>query len=145
MKAVVCRVDRAAVNVDGQCVGAIDRGLLVYLGIMAGDTDADHAWMVRKLVNLRIFPDEQDRMNRSVRDIGGSMLLIPNFTLAARTQKGTRPSFTDAAAPADAGPKFKQIAEDIAGHVPCHTGVFAAHMIIEAVNNGPITICLDSA
>ena len=110
MRAVVCRVESASVEVEGRTVGRIDRGLLAYIGVYRGDGSEQARWMADKLLALRLFPDEAGRMNRSVRDVAGSILLIPNFTLAARTRKGTRPSFTDAADPADAQPLFDHLA-----------------------------------
>ncbi len=144
MRAVVCRVDRAAVEVEGQTVGAIGRGLLVYLGVVTGDTEREAKWMAGKLPALRVFGDDDGKMNLSVTDVDGGVLLIPNFTLAARTQKGTRPSYTDAAPPEVAERLFAQVAELCGEQVATETGVFGAHMVIDSVANGPVTVVVDS-
>lgn len=144
MRAVISRVDSANVSVDGETIGAIERGLLVYLGVMHGDGQPQAQWLADKLVNLRIFPDDDGRMNRSVLDIGGGVLLIPNFTLAADTQKGTRPSFTGAAHPTDAQPLFDHVAALLHERVSTATGRFGAHMAIQSAANGPVTIVVDT-
>ncbi len=144
MRAVVCRVDHAAVEVDGPTVGRIGPGLLVYAGIMQGDAEQDLQWMARKLTALRLFNDEQGKMNLCVRDIGGSILLIPNFTLAGRTDKGTRPSYCDAQTPALAKPMFEALAAECGKVIPIATGIFGAHMLIDARFNGPVTVMIDS-
>src|SRR5688572_22715730 len=110
MRAIACRVDHASVTVDEQLVGRTGPGLLVYVGIMSGDTEADAQWLSDKLIALRLFNDEAGKMNHSVRDVSGGLLLIPNFTLAGRTRKGTRPSYSDAAAPDMAKPLFERLA-----------------------------------
>lgn len=143
MRAVISRVRSAVCQVDGQTTGAIQRGLLVYLGVLEGDGDDLPVTMARKLTQLRIFPDEDGRMNRSVADIGGGILLIPNFTLAARTKKGTRPSFTDAAAPPVAERLYQRVADECGKSVTTATGRFGADMRIESVADGPVTIILD--
>ena len=144
MKAVVCRVNAAAVRVDGQVVGEIERGLLAYIGFMQGDDASKLPWMANKLASLRLFPDEGGKMNRSTRDIGGRLLLVPNFTLAGETRKGNRPSFTDALDPTIARPLFEQFAAACAELVPVATGIFGAHMIIDCQCDGPITVIVDS-
>ena len=145
MRAVVSRVSESRVRVDGDTVGQIGRGLLVYVGVIAGDTASDVAWMARKLTTLRIFDEaEPGKMNESVADVGGGLLLISNFTLSARTKKGTRPSFTDAAEPAEAERLFDRVAEACRAVVPTETGRFGASMRIENVADGPVTIWLDS-
>lgn len=144
MKAVVSRVDRARCEVDEQATGEIGAGLLVYIGVVHGDGEAEADWLADKLTALRIFPDEKGKMNRSVTDIGGGLLLIPNFTLAGRTKKGTRPSFTDAAHPETAEPLFQRIVERCAKIVPTATGLFGAHMIITSTANGPVTVIVDT-
>src|SRR5688572_11473945 len=106
MRAVLCRVDHASVTVDHQIVGQIAHGLLACIGIMCGDTDADVQWLADKLTTIRVFNDDAGKMNLSLRDVRGGLLLIPNFTLAGRTKKGTRPSYSDAAAPDVAKPLF---------------------------------------
>lgn len=144
MRAVVCRVNRACVSVGGVSVASIEQGLLVYLGIMVGDDSGAVRWMADKLCSLRLFPDAQGKMNRSVVDIGGGLLLIPNFTLAGRTRKGTRPSFTDAAAPPEAERLFNAVAECCAGQVQVGCGQFGAHMHIDSMADGPVTVIVAS-
>ncbi len=145
MRTVICRVSRASVAVDGQTIGEINRGLLVFAGLLQGDTEADIAWTAGKLAALRIFPDAAGKMNLSVRDVAGSLLLIPNFTLAGDTQKGTRPSYSGAMAPDLAGPMFDRlVALCSAQQIPVATGRFGADMHIDAANDGPVTLVLDS-
>lgn len=144
MKAVVCRVQRAKVHVQDTCLGSIDRGLLAYIGVIAGDRLEQAQWLAAKLASLRIFPDEQGKMNRSVADIGGGLLLVPNFTLAARSHKGTRPSFTDAALPPVASPLFDALVAQCRAIVPTACGQFGADMQIDSLADGPVTIILDS-
>lgn len=144
MRAVVCRVESASVAVDGQTVGRVGRGLLVYLGVLRSDGPGDADWTARKLPALRLFPDDDGRMNRSVADVGGGLLLIPNFTLAGRTRKGTRPSFTDAADPDQAAALFEAVAAASARALPTRTGRFGADMRIDARFDGPVTLILDS-
>lgn len=144
MRIVVCRVTRAAVSVDAQVIGQIERGLLVFAGLLQGDTDADLAWIAGKLAALRIFPDDSGKMNLSVRDVAGSLLLIPNFTLAGDTQKGTRPSYSGAMPPDAAGPMFDRFVVLCAAQVPVATGRFGADMQIDAAFDGPVTLVIDS-
>ena len=145
MKAVVSRVSRASVVADGLPTGAIERGLVVYVGVVEGDGPVQAQWLANKLVALRIFSDEQGKLNLSVADVGGGLLLIPNFTLAGRTKKGTRPSFTDAADPAAATTLFDAVVEHCSRAVLTATGVFGANMQIDSVADGPVTILLDTA
>jgi D-tyrosyl-tRNA(Tyr) deacylase len=146
MRAVIQRVSRAQVTVDGQVTGAIDRGLLVLLGAGQGDTDADLAYVVDKVVNLRIFPDDEGKMNRSVLDLGGGVLAVSQFTLYGDVRKGRRPSFIDALEPVAAKALYEQalVALRAAGVARVEAGVFAADMRVELVNDGPVTILLDS-
>ncbi len=145
MRAVVQRVKHARVEVAGEMTGRIETGLVVFLGIGKSDTSADVEWIVHKIVNLRIFPDADGKMNLSVRDAGGGILLISQFTLFGNCRKGHRPSFDDAADPETAR-MFYDLAVEMARrqHVPVATGVFAAHMDITAIHDGPVTILLDS-
>jgi D-tyrosyl-tRNA(Tyr) deacylase len=140
------RVRRAQVDVDGSPVAAIGPGLLLLAGVHAGDTPDDRAWLVRKILQLRIFDDDQGVMNRCVQDVGGELLAVSQFTLYASMRKGNRPSWSDAAPPALARPAFDAfVAELAAAHGrPVATGVFGAHMHVTLVNDGPVTLWLDS-
>ena len=146
MKAVVQRVSRASVKVDHQIVGEIGAGLLVLLGLGKDDAEADADWMVKKLIALRIFPDDAKNMNRSVTDIGGGILVVSQFTLYGDARKGTRPSFTDAMPPADAERFYNGFMAKLRAATPLKIaeGRFAAMMAVELVNDGPVTIILDS-
>jgi D-tyrosyl-tRNA(Tyr) deacylase len=145
MRAVIQRVSRAAVRVDGEVVGSIGTGLCVLLCAMAGDNDSDARFTARKLTTLRVFPDTAGKMNLSVQDVGAAVLLISQFTLAAETTSGTRPSFSGAAAPELAEQLYDQTCRLLrAAGIPVATGVFAARMEVELVNDGPVTIVLDS-
>jgi len=144
MRAVVQRVTRASVTVDEETVGAIGPGLLVLLGAAKGDTPAEALWLAHKVANLRIFADADDRMNLSVKEIGGQVLIVSQFTLIANTRKGFRPSFVPAAAPEIAEPLVTHFTEAVASEgVPVATGIFGAHMVVELVNDGPVTILLE--
>lgn len=145
MRVVVQRVNRAQVSVKGEVVGAIDRGLLVLLGIGTTDTNTDLEWMAEKVTGLRIFEDEQGKMNRSVVDVDGELLVVSQFTLFGDCRKGKRPSFTDAMEPVLASQmvdEFVRLSKNAVKKVA--TGVFGAMMEVELVNNGPVTILLDS-
>jgi D-tyrosyl-tRNA(Tyr) deacylase len=146
MRAVVQRCRRAQVTVDGQVVGAIDQGLVVLLGAGKGDGDADLAYMVDKIVGLRIFADDDGKMNRSVVDVGGGVLLISQFTLYGDTRKGRRPAFIDAMEPGPAEELYDRAVAAVraAGVARVASGVFRADMQVELVNDGPVTILLDS-
>lgn len=146
MRAVVQRVTRAAVRVDGEVVGEIGRGLLVLVGAAAGDTPADAAALADKLAGLRIFPDEEGKMNRSVVEAGGSALVVSQFTLYGDVRRGRRPSFIAAAAPEAAEPLVDLVTGYLqqAG-VPCATGRFRAHMDVELLNDGPVTLVIEVA
>lgn len=146
MRAVVQRVSRAAVRVGGETIGQIDRGLLLLLGIGKTDAEADADWMINKLLNLRIFADENDKMNRSVTDIGGEILVVSQFTLYGDLRKGSRPSFSHAMPPADAEKFYNGFMAKLRQNTPLKVaeGRFAAMMDVELVNDGPVTIVLDS-
>jgi len=145
MKAVVQRVSRAAVRVDGQTAGEIGRGLLVLLGIGKTDTDAATDWMINKLLVLRIFPDDAGKMNRSVTEIGGALLIVSQFTLHGVLEKGTRPSFSDAMPPSEAEKLYHEFMRRLraATTLQVEEGQFAAMMDVELVNDGPVTIILE--
>lgn len=139
------RVTRASVDVDGECIGAIERGILVLVGVRKDDTEADAARLLDRLLGYRVFPDDQGRMNRSVADIGGGLLLVPQFTLAADTNKGTRAGFSTAAEPARARALFERLAEMARGrHPETRTGAFGADMQVALVNDGPVTFWIES-
>jgi D-tyrosyl-tRNA(Tyr) deacylase len=145
MRAVIQRVSRASVTVDGKVNGSIERGLLVFLGVGRDDTQKDIDFIADKIVNLRIFECDEGKMNLSVSDIGGAVLLISQFTLFGDCRKGRRPDFTAAGPPDTANRLYEQtIAAVKAKGIPVETGVFAAHMDIDAVNDGPVTLILDS-
>ena len=145
MRFVCQRVLEAEVKVNDQSVGKIDRGLLVFLGVGKGDTEDDARFVADKLVNLRIFPDEAGKMNRSVQDVGGAILLISNFTLHGDCRKGRRPGFDNAAGPELAEPLYEKVIALIAEQgVPVEKGSFGAYMHITSLNDGPVTFLLDS-
>ena len=145
MRAVVQRVREARVTIDGDVVGAIDRGLCVLLGVAASDTEADADRLCQKIAGLRIFEDEQGRMNKAVDEIGGALLVVSQFTLHADCRKGRRPSFQNAA-PADQARTLYEhfVALASRGPVPVATGAFQAHMAVSLINDGPVTILLDT-
>jgi D-tyrosyl-tRNA(Tyr) deacylase len=142
---VIQRVSRASVTVDGIVVAAIDHGLLVLVGVAAGDGAADIAYIAGKIREIRIFPDEAGRMNRSVVDTGGQVLVVSQFTVLGDTRKGRRPAFDGAAAPADALRAYDTLIETLhSSGVPVASGRFQAHMHVALVNDGPVTLLVDS-
>ena len=144
MIAVIQRVSRASVNVDGVTVGKCGHGLCILLGVAKGDTMADADALVRKILNLRIFCDEAGKMNRSLVDIGGEMLVISNFTLLAAYKKGNRPDYMGAAAPDEANELYEYFANNCALSGPVEKGIFGADMKVDIANDGPVTIVMDS-
>jgi D-tyrosyl-tRNA(Tyr) deacylase len=145
MRAVLQRVSAARVTVDGRTIGAIGPGLLVLAGAGEGDGDADADWIARKVAELRIFEDGAGKMNRSVEDAGGAVLLVSQFTLYADTSRGRRPSFTGALAPERAAPLVERVAAALrARGLTVAEGAFGADMDVALVNDGPVTIVLDS-
>ncbi|MCD8294619.1 MAG: D-tyrosyl-tRNA(Tyr) deacylase [Clostridia bacterium] len=145
MRAVVQRVRRTALSVDGVLISEIPSGLAVYLGVKAGDTERDASYIAKKIAQLRIFPDEQGKMNLSVKDAGGEILLISQFTLYGDCTHGNRPSFITAERPEKADALYMQTADMIRSYgIPVKTGVFGADMKIEQYNDGPVTIILES-
>jgi len=146
MKAVVQRVASAAVKVEGKTVGEIEKGLLVLLGVTKEDTEEDAQILAKKIASLRIFTDENGKMNLSVKDIGGSALVISNFTLCADVRKGTRPSFDPAMPPAEADRLYEYFCKLLSEQeaVAVETGVFGAEMKVSLLNDGPVTLTLDS-
>jgi D-tyrosyl-tRNA(Tyr) deacylase len=146
MRAVIQRVSRARVSVDGQTTGAIEHGVLAYVAAAPDDGEPEVEWLAGKLAEIRIFPDDGGRMSRSVEEQGGGVLLVSQFTLYADTRKGRRPSFFGAAPPEVAGPLLERLAETLrARGLRVETGRFGAHMAVESENDGPVTILLDSA
>lgn len=141
MRLVVQRVQRAAVQVDGSDVGRIGHGLFVLVGVGAASTAADADWLAAKTEGLRIFADDEGRMNRSVRDVNGEVLAVSQFTLYADTQKGRRPSFVHAADPDHGERLYERFCEAL--EVPVARGVFGAHMVIDALADGPVTLILE--
>jgi D-tyrosyl-tRNA(Tyr) deacylase len=146
MRAVIQRVTKASVTIDGKINGSIGEGLLVLVGIEDADNDEDILWLSNKIVNLRIFNDEEGIMNRSVLDVEGNILLISQFTLHASTKKGNRPSYIKASKPDVAIPLYekmiRQLSKDLSKEIA--TGVFGADMKVELLNNGPVTIIIDT-
>lgn len=145
MRAVVQRVSKSSVTVDGNVTGAIRRGLMVLLGVADDDTETDAGYIANKVAGLRIFEDDEDKMNLSVKDIGGDILAVSQFTLMGDARKGKRPSFSKAARPGEANELYQKFIsllrqEDL--HV--EEGVFQTHMMVDLVNDGPVTILLDS-
>ena len=140
------RVSRASIRIDGVESGSMGRGFVVLVGVKEGDGPQEAAYLAKKCAEMRIFEDEQGKLNRSLLDIGGDMLVVSNFTLGADCKKGTRPSFSDAAVPAEAVPLYEQFVEECkklgVGNVK--TGDFGAEMKVSLINDGPVTIILDS-
>ncbi|MFZ5915378.1 MAG: D-aminoacyl-tRNA deacylase [Chloroflexota bacterium] len=144
MRAVVQRVSRAAVTVEGQVVGCIGRGLTILVGVRNGDTEAEAEWLAHKIASLRIFADDEGKFNLSLQDVGGAALVVSQFTLYGDARKGRRPSFTDAAPPKVAEPLVACFAAHLrAEGLPVESGVFGAAMQVEIHNDGPVTLILE--
>jgi len=145
MRACLQRVTRAQVTVDGQIVGRIDRGLLVLLGVLQGDGEAEARQLAQKIVSLRVFEDAQRKMNLSVGEAGGAILVVSQFTLAGDCRKGRRPSFDAAAPPELAERLYELFVRAVAEQdIPVATGCFRAHMLVELVNDGPVTFVVET-
>ena len=146
MRVVVQRVSSARVTIAGRIAGQIERGLLIFVGIEAADTAADGEWLAQKITKLRIFADAEQHMNLSVVDLAGGILLVSQFTLHASTQKGTRPSFNAAARPEHARPLYEQFIAQLTAALgrQVETGEFGAMMEVTLVNDGPVTLVIDS-
>ncbi len=147
MRAVVQRVSQASVAVGSETIGSVGPGMVVLVGIAKSDTPDAAAWLAEKVCRLRIYPDDNSNMNRSLIDVGGQALVISQFTLHARTRKGTRPSFNDAAPPEHAIPLYNEFVERLRGmlgHDAVATGEFGAVMAVSLVNDGPVTLIVDS-
>lgn len=146
MRAVVQRVSRASVVVEGDVIGEIGMGLLVLLGVSSGDTEGDAEYLAKKIAGLRIFEDADGKMNRSVEDVGGELISVSQFTLYGDVRRGKRPSFDDAAGPEHARTLYEYFVEQVRLRgLRCKTGQFQAMMSVELVNHGPVTILLDSS
>ncbi|MCY4450059.1 MAG: D-aminoacyl-tRNA deacylase [Chloroflexi bacterium] len=146
MRAVVQRVSSASVSIDGKVVSRVQTGLVVLVAVGRDDADADADYIVEKTVHLRVFPDAEGRFDRSVEDVGGSLLVVSQFTLYGDVRRGRRPSFTEAAPPDEAVARFADVVERFrATGVPVETGQFQAMMDVALVNDGPVTLMLDSA
>lgn len=146
MRSVIQRVLEASVSIEGQVIAQISQGLLILIGIEDADGQEDLDWLVQKITNMRIFADEHGLMNRSVKEVNGQILLVSQFTLFAQTKKGNRPGFIRAAKPEKAIPLYEQLIEQLTkqtGKMP-HTGRFGADMKVSLVNDGPVTICMDT-
>ena len=146
MKVVIQRVTRASVTIEQQLFSSISKGMLVLVGIQADDTDEDINWLASKIVNLRIFDDENGVMNKSILESGGEILAVSQFTLMARTKKGNRPSYIDAAPPAISVPLYEKFVATLSQelHKEVQTGQFGANMKVELINDGPVTIIIVS-
>ena len=146
MKIVIQRVSRASVTIEGEIKSAIEKGYLILLGIGADDTEEDIQWLVKKTVGLRIFDDENGVMNRNIQDAGGDIIVVSQFTLMASTKKGNRPSWIKAAPHDISTPLYNRFCEALSAAMgkPVGTGEFGADMKVELVNDGPVTICIDS-
>jgi len=145
MRAVVQRVKESSVSIDGKIVGAIGRGVLVFLGIMEDDDERDLDYLAEKIAHLRIFQDSEEKMNLSVQDVGGSALIISQFTLAGDCRKGRRPSYASAAKPEKAVPLYEKFIKKIQHYgINTQEGVFGAMMDVRLVNDGPVTLLIDS-
>lgn len=146
MRAVIQRVKNSSVSVDGEIKGKIGKGFNVLLGVMNGDTDAEAELLASKISKLRVFEDENGKMNKGILDIGGEILVISQFTLCADIKKGNRPSFTDSAPPDEADRLYRYFCECLRekGVSKVETGVFAAEMLVEISNDGPVTIIMDT-
>lgn len=143
MRAVVQRVSHAQVKVDDKVVGKIEKGYLVLLGVKDGDTTKEADFLASKVVNLRVFEDENDKMNLSIKDVGGEMLIVSQFTLYGDASHGNRPSFTEAARPEEANSLYEYFCDQVSKEVHVEKGVFQAEMKVELLNDGPVTILLE--
>jgi D-tyrosyl-tRNA(Tyr) deacylase len=146
MRAVIQRVNRASVTVEQKIIGEIEVGLLILLGVQNEDTDEDLNWLVKKILQLRIFSDENGLMNKNISEINGNFLVISQFTLFAQTKKGNRPSFIRAGSAEFSEKMYEKFIDELGNlhHKKIQTGKFAANMKVELVNDGPVTICIDT-
>ncbi|MBO7466413.1 MAG: D-tyrosyl-tRNA(Tyr) deacylase [Bacteroidaceae bacterium] len=146
MRVVIQRVKKASVSIEGSIKSAINKGMMILVGIEEQDNDEDIQWLSKKIINLRIFPDENDVMNRNILESGGDILVISQFTLMASTKKGNRPSYIRAAKPEISIPLYENFCAELTSLLqkPVSTGVFGADMTVELINDGPVTICIDT-
>lgn len=146
MRVLIQRVKKASVSIDGQTKSMIDKGLLVFVGICDEDCDEDIQWLTKKIINIRLFDDENGVMNKSVTEIGGELLAVSQFTLMASTKKGNRPSYIKAARPEISVPLYEKFCKELEANInkPIKTGVFGADMKVKLINDGPVTIYIDS-
>lgn len=146
MRVVIQRVTEASVVIDGSVVGQIEKGLLVLLGITHDDVEVDAEWLIKKITGMRIFSDSEDKMNLSIQEVKGSFLVVSQFTLQASTKKGNRPSYIQAARPEQAIPLYEYFCSQLKlqSELPVETGKFGADMKVSLVNDGPVTIIVDS-
>lgn len=146
MRVVIQRVKRASVTIEGKCKSSIGNGLMILIGIETADAEEDAEWLIKKVVNLRIFPDEKEVMNKSILEVNGEILAISQFTLHASTKKGNRPSYIHAARPEIAEPLYNKFCIKLGRELnkEIKTGIFGADMAVELINDGPVTICIDS-
>ena len=145
MRAIIQRVREARATFEGEVLGEIKSGICVLLGVKTGDTEKEAAWMAEKLVNLRIFEDETEKLNRSLIDIKGEVLLVSQFTVYGDCRKGRRPSFTEAAPPGDAKRLYELTIEKLKSYgISVKTGMFQTHMVIEIENDGPVTLIIET-
>ena len=144
MIALLQRVSRSSVSIDGETVAKIGSGYNILLGVLKGDSEADIEKLVQKIVNLRIFADEKGKMNKSILDVGGEALVVSQFTLAGSVRKGRRPSFDNAMPPEDAKRLYEEFCQRLSQHIEVQTGRFGAMMEVAIVNDGPVTFIVDS-
>ncbi len=146
MRTVIQRVSEASVKIDGKVVGQIDRGLMILLGIEQDDDQTDADWLIQKIIGLRIFSDEESKMNLSISEVGGRFLVVSQFTLHASTKKGNRPSYIKAARPEHAIPLYEYVVQQLSvqSGISVETGEFGVDMKVSLVNDGPVTILIDS-
>lgn len=146
MRVVIQRVKKASVSIEGSIKSAINKGMMILVGIEEQDNNEDIQWLSKKIINLRIFPDENDVMNQNILESGGDILVISQFTLMASTKKGNRPSYIRAAKPEISMPLYENFCEELTSLLkkPVSTGVFGADMAVELINDGPVTICIDT-
>ena len=145
MRVLIQRVSEAQVSIENQVHGSIQQGMVLFLGIGNDDLQEDADWLIRKITQMRIFKDEEDKMNRSIQEVGGAFLVISQFTLHASTKKGNRPGFTDAARPEIAIPLYEYFLKELkTSQLKVETGIFGADMQVQLLNDGPVTIWIDS-